>query len=85
MKFSLKIGLLSLFFFFFLARLYCDENENQGIIEAYWSTLKGNRIEKQEKEKKEKKKEKNKRKKKKKNKKTKTKIFSLIEKNHKNI
>ena len=27
MKFSLKIGLLSLFFFF-LARLYCDENEN---------------------------------------------------------
>ena len=25
MKFSLKIGLLSLFFF---ARLYCDENEN---------------------------------------------------------
>ena len=29
MKFSLKIGLLSLsLFFFFLARLYCDENEN---------------------------------------------------------
>ena len=27
MKFSLKIGLLSLFFFF-LARLYFDENEN---------------------------------------------------------
>ena len=58
MKFSLKIGLLSFFFFFFLARVYCDENENQGIIEEYWRTLKGNRIEKQEKEKKEKKKEK---------------------------
>ena len=28
MEFSLKIGLLSLLFFFFLARLYCDENEN---------------------------------------------------------
>ena len=78
MKFSLKIGLLSLFFF--LASLYCDENENQRIIEEYWRTLKGNRIEKQEKEKKEKQKEKNKRKKKKKNKKKKrkTKIFSLI-------
>ena len=70
MKFSLKIGLLSSFF---LARLYCDENENQGIIEEYWRTLKGNRIEKQEKEKREKKKEKNKRKKKKKNKKKKRK------------
>ena len=69
MKFSLKIGLLSLSFIFFLARLYCDESENQGIIEEYWRTLKGNRIEKQEKEKREKKKEKNKRKKKKKNKK----------------
>ena len=68
MKFSLKIGLLSIVFFFF-ARLYCDENENQGIIEEYWRTLKGNRIEKQEKEKKEKKKEKNKRKKKKQQKK----------------
>ena len=66
MKFSLKIGLLSLYFFF-LARLYCDENENQGIIEECWRTLKGNRIEKQEKEKREKKKEKNKRKKNKKN------------------
>ena len=67
MKFSLKIGLLSLSLFFFLARLYCDENENQGIIEEYWRTLKGNRIEKQEKEKRENKKEKNKRKKNKKN------------------
>ena len=44
--------------FFFLARLNCDENENQGIIEEYWRTLKGNRIEKQEKENKENKKEK---------------------------
>ena len=68
MKFSLKQG-FSLSLFFFLARLYCDENENQGIIEEYWRTLKGNRIEKQEKEKKEKKKEKNKRKKKKQQKK----------------
>ena len=65
MKFSLKIGLLSLFFFFFLARLYCDENENQGIIEEYWRTLKGNRREKKAKEKKEMKKEKKKKKKKK--------------------
>ena len=73
MKFSLKIGLLSLSLFFFLARLYCDENENQGIIEEYWRTLKGNRVEKQEKEKKEKKKEKNKRKQKRKTKKKKEK------------
>ena len=56
-----------------MARLYCDENENSGIIEEYWRTLKGNRIEKQEKEKKEKKKEKNKRKKKKRKKKKKKK------------
>ena len=83
MKFSLKIGLLSLSsFFFFLARLYCDENENQGIIEEYWRTLKGNRIEKLEKEKKEKKKEKIKERRKRKKK---EKNFSLIEKNHKNI
>ena len=59
MEFSLKIGLLSPFFFFFpffSARLYCDENENLGIIKEYQRTLKGNRREKQAKEKKEKKK-----------------------------